>query len=1116
MPLLHQLEDLERSIYDSHAPQNMQDTLATISELRRRFNLDVFDPNVNPYEGFQEGLYEVANRRYRDDVVYVLDVLDGELDDMRATIERNETTLRHYLNLHTVARSISSNGPLIRNLRRIKTALGLQMFNIPSVSELQSLSIQCRSVGWREEHFSSLQMDQEQELRASLAAAAKVLRHFSDQPGLGGNWVDEIDNNNASAGHGLEDMDQTPEAEITAAQCLNFAGDIIQRNWLSLEELEWRGPYRAGCWYLGSHLCGGAEPFPRLGDLSTLGPSRLVVLNLHHWRISRKNLSTLLENCKYLTALELTECKISNKRNHDDYWSDAAAFQHHGVRYLRASMTTLFAKERHREFRDILQIGAPATLPTGPDQLDGDQHMAIVELESSLFLHFPQLAHWSISKGPDNDHMVPWIGFDIRTYCPDLNMLTISSKAFSTEEKAALMVRVFRPEQQPEDIQFHVDDEQEDMELNPAGYEIGPGRGLKAFRMKENEGHQHFGDHLIKALRLHQSTLESLDLDPDNMDWNLKSTGEPAGKAGDEGDEDFGINNDDNDLQLEWSDDELHWPDDEDDDIEEDEEDDDNVGGNGNGNGNEDIQLLAMPLLNGGPVTPPDTPPVQIGQEDEQELVNGVINGLGHVQAAQQQPTPTVSPPQSLPSPPPPPPQSPQQGPPEFNPNTLENFLRNCRRLRHCKLPNVMLRLDHFGDEELGVWSCTESLEELWIELQFLNPNDIPWVMGQLGFERSRIYRRTSDRYSEPHGVWPVAPRVAPIDAGIEAAEAAISAFIVSIEENEAINAAYAAAFDARDLEALSALILNHVHLWTILNAVTISHFSPHSFAAHDANITLANLAANGVASVRAAVLAARNSSAHAAAAAMALTIAALNSDQDAAAPEDGWMNHAEFQNYLNRYCIGIPRDRVAKDDLIRQEADEDADDAMNGGDETPLLPSVVPLGSPELEMMIEAGEFARELAVQFLLRFPSLNAVYIGDGLYRRHVLGPADEIEFDNEDHGFHSGSDTDDDHDDMMEDAVETQDANEEESQQTEAEAEAQAQVGSFNVNQDQGQNQDEGGPSQNQGQGQGRRSRKRRAEQDDDDESVQPLRRSARLARLAEKRAKLEVKETKTED
>ncbi|KAI1310788.1 hypothetical protein EDD11_003665 [Mortierella claussenii] len=93
-------------------------------------------------------------------------------------------------------------------------------------------------------------------------------------------------------------------------------------------------------------------------------PTTLVLLKLSRWSVSRSDFQTLLERSPHLVLLELKKCVV-----HRDQSVDGPIFKHAGLRHLAISMDTLFTRQRHSDFLNMLH---PSHLPCDSDDSEQD------------------------------------------------------------------------------------------------------------------------------------------------------------------------------------------------------------------------------------------------------------------------------------------------------------------------------------------------------------------------------------------------------------------------------------------------------------------------------------------------------------------------------------------------------------------------------------------------------------------------------------------------------------------------------------------------------------------------------------------------------------------------
>ncbi|KAF9202675.1 hypothetical protein BGZ49_007180 [Haplosporangium sp. Z 27] len=487
-------------------------------------------------------------------------------------------------------------------------------------------------------------------------------------------------------------------------------------------------------------------------------------------------------------------------------------FQHRGLRVLAISISTLFTQERHSAFYGILDGQHPDDAietdrllsddndsendslssylvsddeeeeeeesmenealghfspPSPPKRRSGNsprkvtpwQVEAIDSLESSLFEHFPNLEHWKLVPGMQNSLQVTWIGREVQRYCPNLNKLTIASDAFVDSECTAILVRSFRP-MPPHQLStgvnsaiYNIPLEEENDSDNISllrGYRLANGKGLKVFRAEE----ELYGRALVKALLLHSSTLEVLDLDASNEYWNIWP-GE--------------IDGDHVRAPRRYDLDERARVD--------------------------TIQSYTRPLQDNNVMPPLPSPPLHASQV---ALVNGQGIGLGYgnqitpgtlttgtahlyPNSAPHTPLPmTQSPsiqsstahhPTTLPPLSPPPDSEPSvfsddddedayQGPWVLRRpySFLDTLLQQSTRLRQIKLPRN--EVDIMQTLLTPNWQCASTLEELWISVHGLyNADDIAQIMRDMRAVEVTVFERLRDRYDNPEGVVPLSTK---------------------------------------------------------------------------------------------------------------------------------------------------------------------------------------------------------------------------------------------------------------------------------------------------------------------------------------------------------------------
>ncbi|KAF9348484.1 hypothetical protein BGX26_000110 [Mortierella sp. AD094] len=734
----------------------------------------------------------------------------------------NELERRLYFHNMALDLATPKNGAQVKRLKSIESPIALQMFNTSSVCQVERLEIDLRRTDWIGEFWRirSNQNVMPASLRYSMEMHQGANNNSNNEAMnaercleigceiVARNWrsLEEVTWRGSSCrGCFIREIDHECDR---SKPCTLDVGPILQR----VQEQEhagqdWQQPREPA----PSNFC--QDEFAVSSPVLPPEQSRLVVLNLQDWRFTRTCLNSILESCPHLLSLELKQCILMRdaeaeseeailpssssmaNRNNSQRREVAPVFQHRGLRSLAISMSTLFTQQRQHSFYSILRgrekvgrddeylndsdsevesstrfspsNGQEGPIPDGasdssfstsssyesiehkPRTVTRSQVEAIDLLESSLFEHFPNLEHWKLTPGMENFRMVTWIGREVQRHCPNLNKLTIAPDAFVDSECTALLVRAFRPMPEHQlstglnsaivNIPLREENDSDNIFLR-GGYRLANGKGLKVFRAEEDL----YGRALVKALMLHTSTLEVLDLDSSNEYWNL-------------------------------------WP------------------------GQVDGEFVRTPRSHtasrrsGSVERLPQGPPLIIFQDapvhyghngtlgppphaSQVALVNGQGIGLGYGNQLHQNTSAVVGPNQGQPAPgfsalsPAPSTQSSDsdtasvydedededayQGPWVLRRpySHLDALLQQCTRLRQVKLPRN--EIDVMQAHMSYPWRSSSTLEELWISVHGLYcTTEIAQILNDIRAVPVRIFERLHDRYDNPEGVVPLAPR---------------------------------------------------------------------------------------------------------------------------------------------------------------------------------------------------------------------------------------------------------------------------------------------------------------------------------------------------------------------
>ncbi|KAF9110801.1 hypothetical protein BGX27_005870 [Mortierella sp. AM989] len=292
--------------------------------------------------------------------------------------DEKELDRRMYLFYMALDLALPKNGAQVKRLLSIRSPIALQMFNTPSVCQVERLEIDFEKMDWDDEDWRMLHEE-------GVNAMSRTLFRL------------------------LEAQQRSSAETVSAQKFLDIGYNILARNLGALEKLNWKGPACQDCHYtVMQHICDIRKPYALdldaiFKDVPTQGQerqegqqpqgstshnwsyqelppvslptqSRLVILNLQFWKFTRSCLNRVIEFSPHLLSLELRDCTLlrdistshtSDGRNnkYDRLQEPTSVFQHRGLRVLAISMTTLFTEERQQEFYEIFHPPAPPSAP---------------------------------------------------------------------------------------------------------------------------------------------------------------------------------------------------------------------------------------------------------------------------------------------------------------------------------------------------------------------------------------------------------------------------------------------------------------------------------------------------------------------------------------------------------------------------------------------------------------------------------------------------------------------------------------------------------------------------------------------------------------------------------
>ncbi|ORZ26675.1 hypothetical protein BCR41DRAFT_368217 [Lobosporangium transversale] len=781
----------------------------------------------------------ITNDRYASDLAEIAKIQG----DLHRAVTNNELEANERLKLFRMASDLSKYGHHIHSVKNIKSPIALRILDTPRVCRIQKMKVDFASMAYR----GMTEQDRHQgrmnpvvntmplELWYAMSEKEEMVHkkerlHSIQQSRMCGLYYDEGVPSNSEMDMDVPSQPATASNNDGTVQAVHDAREyrrvleilkvgqrILARNLHTLEILVWNGPSCAGCESVNGgelrpeeHQCNDITPYPleiippmsvpqatQQGHLAA-GPgsaktsilthiaehisSRLAHLKLHFWKVSRKSFQMLLENLPHLVILEMKECLT----HIEDGPIEGPVFKHKGVKLLAISLTTLFDRQWHCNFRRITALPCPhypidddddgasndgsignesnygtdsdedssgdrelnetewtddTESPTGPNDLDDLSLQSALALDDSLFEHFPNLEHWKLNHGADNARLIPWVGAQVRKHCPRLDKLTLTKDSGLDSNQAALLVHVFRPAHtvlSPPPLAatevkvafaqtltgpIEALDDEGDLPGPMGSSGYMIGNGLGLTAFKA-ENTIVYGLPLIRALKLHTKTLQVLDIDANNVEW----------------------------VPERWV-----------------------VGAGWRNN----VASTVLPSFDAGHNAHPSSGAITLTKTSATNDTNTTINtGASTVTAPVHFSIPPASPVQedllhpgsltlqssAIPTVP--------QGLRGLNSDAanvdpisapevrlaLSALLQQFTRLRVLKLPEARLPPEHIQQGPL--WGSVNSLERVWLQFNNYNFNTllIPYVMHQLDAVYVPTYYSPADQYIHPEGVLPLTP----------------------------------------------------------------------------------------------------------------------------------------------------------------------------------------------------------------------------------------------------------------------------------------------------------------------------------------------------------------------
>ncbi|KAF9360776.1 hypothetical protein BGX34_007506, partial [Mortierella sp. NVP85] len=377
------------------------------------------------------------------------------IHELNTRIIKDELDLAQRLKLYDMAVDVASHtfGNSLKKLKNLSSPIALQMFNVSTVCNLDSLHMDMARIDWRKGPG-----EQEWRMKPDQDDISKALK----------GWLQSFEreqwNGRAPSDNNIQTGVQTHPNAATTLQYLSIASKIVARNVWTMQKLKLGGPLCRKCFCsstkkdVSEHPCYRKEPClldleellrlqqefrkdfdsdmeeldndaeefdsdmeeidsdteeldsdmeeldsdmdgtetagtPPIGLSPPFG-FNFVNIKLGSWSFNRRDLCRFLEQCPKITSLHLHNCTLVNDIAAAP---DAAAtanyisgFRHRNLRKLTASMTMLYPAEFHRAFKKIQD----STLPRRPKDCKGATGEQIDAMDRLRVLYPPLFIHF--------------------------------------------------------------------------------------------------------------------------------------------------------------------------------------------------------------------------------------------------------------------------------------------------------------------------------------------------------------------------------------------------------------------------------------------------------------------------------------------------------------------------------------------------------------------------------------------------------------------------------------------------------------------------------------------------------------------------------------------------